>query len=294
LSNQIGPDTTSGSNPPAARVDSRLFDTGAHASAIQYQVSGHWDAQAGLHYTDDGADLRCPGGMSGDDASADEHRFGCVSKYMISLAPMPEPKNSARNGSFFSPQSALPWKQVLSKLNSCAESSLASEDRYAFATTLAASHGERLRRFLAARLRAARHDIPDLVQEVYMRLLRVGHPESIRNPEAYLFTIANHVLHQYALRQSALPESSDVMDAISIEAAEADPVSQADMQQRLQELDQVLAQLSYKAQAALILYRRDGFSLEEVAKELGISLAMVKKHLVKAILHCRRHLPADE
>ncbi len=127
-----------------------------------------------------------------------------------------------------------------------------------------------------------------------MRLLRVGQPESIRNPEAYLFTIANHVLHQYALRQLALPESSDVMDAIGIEAEEADPASQVEMQQRLQDLDHVLAKLSYKAQAALILYRRDGLSLEEVATRLGISLAMVKKYLVRATLHCRQHMPADE
>ncbi len=84
------------------------------------------------------------------------------------------------------------------------------------------------------------------------------------------------------------------MDAIGIEAEEADPASQVEMQQRLQDLDHVLAKLSYKAQAALILYRRDGLSLEEVATRLGISLAMVKKYLVRATLHCRQHMPADE
>lgn len=166
------------------------------------------------------------------------------------------------------------------------------EERYALVTGLAASHGERLRRFLAARLRSARHDVPDLVQEVYLRLLRVARPESIRNPEAYLFTIASHVLHQYALRQATVPEAVDVADAI-IPQEDMDPPSQAELQQRMEKLDRALSQLSYKAQAALILYRRDGFSLEEVATELGISLAMVKKYLVKAILHCQLHVPSD-
>ena len=125
-----------------------------------------------------------------------------------------------------------------------------------------------------------------------MRLLRVARPESIRNPEAYLFTIANHLLHQYALRQTTSLESEDLDDSIATQS-EADPASQAEMQQRLEEIDRVLSQLSYKAQAALILYRRDGYSLEEIAQKLGVSLAMVKKYLVKAVLHCRQNMPPD-
>jgi RNA polymerase sigma factor (sigma-70 family) len=166
------------------------------------------------------------------------------------------------------------------------------EERDALVTGLAASHGERLRRYLATRLRAASHDVPDLIQEVYLRLLRVSRPESIRNPEAYLFTIANHVLHQYALRQSASPGAAELLESIPAKDG-TDPSSEAEMQQRMQELDRALSQLSYKAQAALILYRRDGFSLEEVAETLGVSLAMVKKYLAKAILHCRLNLPPE-
>lgn len=126
-----------------------------------------------------------------------------------------------------------------------------------------------------------------------MRLLRVSRPESIRNPEAYLFTIANHVLHQYSLRQGSVPESTQATESIPA-AEKTDPASQTEQHQRLQELDRALEKLSYKAQAALVLYRRDGFTLEEVASKLGISLAMVKKYLVRAILHCRQQMPLDE
>jgi RNA polymerase sigma-70 factor (ECF subfamily) len=127
-----------------------------------------------------------------------------------------------------------------------------------------------------------------------MRLLRVTRPDSIRNPEAYLFTVANHVLHQYALRQATVTQPFDAAPESVATAEDSDPASQAEIQQRLEGLDQALSQLSYKAQAALILYRRDGFSLEEVATKLGISLAMVKKYLVKAILHCRLHSRGDQ
>lgn len=171
---------------------------------------------------------------------------------------------------------------------------MAVDDKYAFVTGLAASHGERLRRFLATRLYRARQDVPDLVQEVYMRLLRVERPDSIRNPEAYLFTIANHVLYQHTLRKVTAHETSNLDAFDAAPDPDADPASRAELQQRLQKVDAALGQLSEKAQAALILYRRDGFSLEEVAVHLGVSLAMVKKYLAKAILHCRQQMPSDE
>lgn len=165
--------------------------------------------------------------------------------------------------------------------------------KYAFVSGLAASHGERLRRFLATRLQRSRQDIPDLVQEVYMRLLRVERPDGIRNPEAYLFTIANHVLYQHALKRVAAHETADLNDLDPAQSWESDPASQVELQQRLQETDRALSQLSQNARAALILYRRDGYSLEEVATRLGVSIAMVKKYLVKAVLHCRQQMPPD-
>lgn len=134
-------------------------------------------------------------------------------------------------------------------------------DRNTFVTTLAGSHGERLRRYLASRLRHARGDVPDLVQEVFLRLWRIPRPDAILNSEAYLFTIANHVLHQYAMRQSMTPVTLNLFESTSVASPEGDPATQAELQQRLQELDDALSGISHKAQAALVLYRRDGFSL---------------------------------
>lgn len=75
----------------------------------------------------------------------------------------------------------------------------------AFVTDMATQHGRKLRRYLAARIRNAA-DLPDLVQEVFLRLMRIERHESIRNPEAYVMTIAGHVLHQHTLRLKAAPE----------------------------------------------------------------------------------------
>src|SRR5688572_11357849 len=105
-------------------------------------------------------------------------------------------------------------------------------------------------------------DAQDLVQEIFLRLLRIDHLETIRNSEAYLFTVAFHVLHQHVLRRAAMPESIEITALINeMEAPrESDPVMQAERQQQLEELQHAMGGLSPKAQAVLILHRRDGYS----------------------------------
>ena len=166
-------------------------------------------------------------------------------------------------------------------------------ENQALVADLAKQHGERLRRFLAHRLRSSLvKDVPDLMQEVFLRLLRVQRLESIRSSEAYLFTIAFHVMHQHLLRHSAAPEALDIGTLIeSMEASpESDPVVQAERLQRLEELQRAIQGLSFKAQAVLLLHRRDGLSLAEIGKQLGISRAMAAKYLSKALLHCRQRM----
>jgi RNA polymerase sigma-70 factor (ECF subfamily) len=79
---------------------------------------------------------------------------------------------------------------------------LGTEEKHAFVEELAVRHGENLRRFLRPRVPNAA-DIPDIIQEVYLRLLRVSNHETIRTPEAYIFTIAKHVAQQHSLQSAS-------------------------------------------------------------------------------------------
>jgi RNA polymerase sigma factor (sigma-70 family) len=168
---------------------------------------------------------------------------------------------------------------------------LHTDERKRFVADLANQHGKRLRRFLAARLRNAA-DVHDLAQEVFLRLLRVDRHDKIRSPEAYLLTIAGHVLHQHALNAETIPEPTDMADAIldAHLAEEADPVAQLNLERRLEALDRALGRLSLKTRTAFLLQRRDGCTLDEIAQRMGISRAMVKKHLAKAVLQCGRQI----
>ncbi len=166
-----------------------------------------------------------------------------------------------------------------------------SDKQRAFLIAIAGRHDGKLRRFLESRLHNAVADVPDLMQEVFLRLMRVPNPESIRKPEAYLFTVAKAVLHQHRAQKDAVPEAVDIMDVLAElqEEGAIGPEGQLDAAQRLAELQRALAQLSRKAYATLVLNRVSGMPLEQIGEQLGISRRMAKKYLAQALSACRRH-----
>jgi RNA polymerase sigma-70 factor (ECF subfamily) len=168
---------------------------------------------------------------------------------------------------------------------------VAAHEKHAFVEKLASSHSERLRRFLRTRVRNSA-DIPDIIQEVYLRLLRVPNHETIRAPEAYIFTVAHHVAQQHTLRSAAGAGSVELSDVLlELQAViEADPALEVIAGQCLEKLDDALGELSPKTQATFLLYRRDGMSMDEIGRRLGISRFMAKKYLVKALAHFRQRL----
>jgi len=165
------------------------------------------------------------------------------------------------------------------------------EDPQILVADLAATHGDQLRRFLVARVRNPT-DVPDIVQEVYLRMLRIPNIESIRSPEAYLFTVAQHVVQQHTLRQTATPPSVELTEMLDIPSAtpETDPVLATEAAQCVEQLQDAMEELSAKVRATFLMHRRDGLSLDEIATRLGISRAMVKKNLMKALMYFRQHL----
>lgn len=154
-------------------------------------------------------------------------------------------------------------------------------------------HEPKLRRYLAARLRN-RTDVADLAQEVFLRLIRVEQHERIRNPEAYLFTIAGHVLAQHSLTQARKRERecADIADPAndSYLALETDPVQEVDLDRRAKEMERAIRKLPPNPQACLILHHRDGWTLKEIAIRLGVSRSMVKKHIARAVHLCQQHM----
>jgi|SRR5579862_1920569 RNA polymerase sigma factor (sigma-70 family) len=156
---------------------------------------------------------------------------------------------------------------------------------------LFAEHGSALQAFLYRRVRR-QPDAAELAQEVYLRMLRVPDMSTIRNPEAYLYTVASNLAKEHARQESKDARALDVEDPLVQEQlAELPAVAgQLDTEQRVKRLREVLGQLPAKCQAAVVLQYWDGLSYEEIAQRLGVSTHMVKKYLSQALVHCRRRM----
>jgi RNA polymerase sigma factor (sigma-70 family) len=172
--------------------------------------------------------------------------------------------------------------------------SMTADSAETMVTALIATHGAQLRRFLLSRVRN-NADVPDLVQEVYLRMLRIPDHDAVRSPEAYLFTVAQHVAHQHAIRPSnvAPPAELEVM-LVKLAEMPADPLSELSAEQSLHELERALQRLSPRERATFLYHRRDGLTLQEIASRFGVSRQMVKKYLAKAVIELRKQLHASE
>lgn len=154
---------------------------------------------------------------------------------------------------------------------------------------LAAAHNEDLVRYISRRVRSSA-DAREIAQEAYVRLLRLDRKDLIRDPRSYLYRIAANVLYEFQLKQRA--DHDGLLrwhQEMGLDAdAAADP--QIEMLALRRTMEAVLAQLSPKCRAVLILHRRDGMTYQEIAEQIGISASMVKKYLMEGLRHCRQAL----
>jgi RNA polymerase sigma-70 factor (ECF subfamily) len=164
-----------------------------------------------------------------------------------------------------------------------------AESKKTLVERLFVEHAGPLRAFLYRRVH--RHpDAAELAQEVYVRMLRVRDIETIRNPEAYLYTVASNLAKEHARGEQT--GALDVDDPLVQEQLAELPAfgGQLDAEQRVKRLREVLHQLPVKCQAAVVLQYWHGLSYEEIAQRLGVSTHMVKKYLSQALTHCRRRM----
>ncbi|MDP8983694.1 MAG: RNA polymerase sigma factor [Pseudomonadota bacterium] len=165
------------------------------------------------------------------------------------------------------------------------------EPRKNFVERLFAEHRSALQAFFYRRIKT-KHDAADLVQEVYLRILRVKDADAIRNPEGYLYTVASNLVYEHSVlnRRNPAPIDPDQPLAEHELAGPAGFEELFDMGTRVARLREVLAQLPPKCRATIHLKYQHGLSYQEIAEQLGVSPHMVQKYLGTALAHCRRRM----
>lgn len=135
-----------------------------------------------------------------------------------------------------------------------------------------------------------RHDAADIAQDTFTRIWATAKSqaiEDIREPKAYLTTVARRLMINHLERRSLeqaylaslhlLPEET----ALSAEA-------RAILLETLEELDQLLGELPAKVRTTFLLSQLEGLSYEEIASHMQLSVRTVTRYMAQGFRQCLR------
>ena len=132
----------------------------------------------------------------------------------------------------------------------------------------------------------------DILQELYLKVEKVGPDLRVDNPLGYLFRAANNIyLNRLRAQGSQVVRDEAWHDAhtemVGTEAIAAEPSAEAALihKQTLAGTLAALAELDDTTQAVVRLNRFEGLTQKEVAGRLGLSLATVERRLGAALRH---------
>ena len=115
---------------------------------------------------------------------------------------------------------------------------------------------------------------------------------AMRDPRAFLTPTARHLIIDRARRRQL--EGTYLRElAMTMEIMEQCQQSPEQILVTLEALEQiafVLDGLALNARQAFLLYFLEGLRQSDIARRLGISERMVRKHLMNALLHCHHAL----
>lgn len=158
---------------------------------------------------------------------------------------------------------------------------------------VAVLHAHELTRFFRRRTRSALA-AEDLLQDLYLQLLKSQASPEIRHDKAYLFTIASNLAwqHRECVRKRPATISLDNLAASELIAARAlgdpnSPETAALLTERLERASTCLEQLPIRVQKAILWHHMGGHTCLEVAEFLGVSVPSVKQYLMNGLAFCR-------
>lgn len=152
-------------------------------------------------------------------------------------------------------------------------------------------YGNRLFRFALGYMKSE-PDAEELVQDVFMKIWekRLELKEDL-SFKAYIFTIAFNIIRKYFLKKALTTKyfEHQVIDDMDINT-----IQNIDYQSTKNLIDRIVDQLPARRKEVFIKSRFEGFTVKEIADELGTSPKTVENQLGEALKFIREHLSKDD
>ena len=125
----------------------------------------------------------------------------------------------------------------------------------------------------------------DLAQDTFVRVIALRKHMELREPRAYLSSIARSLMIDLFRRRSLEQAYLETLAALP-EPLDISPQTRSIFIETLLEIDALLDGLGARPREIFLLAQLDGLSFVEISRRLGVSTNTVRKHFVRAMAHC--------
>lgn len=125
----------------------------------------------------------------------------------------------------------------------------------------------------------------DLTQDTFVRIALQRELETLREPRAYLRTVAHGLMVNH-LRRRTLEQDYLAALASLPELETPSPERQAILLETLHEISAMLDGLPVNVKIAFLSVQLEGASHQQIAEQLNVSVSSVRKYIVRALTHC--------
>lgn len=130
----------------------------------------------------------------------------------------------------------------------------------------------------------------DIVHDAYVKVIEVKAERELEYPQAFLYKAATNLMFDY-FRLHKRRGHQSMSDVENYEGQPLDrPQDHHYQLQRVQLVEQALSELSSVCRTAFLLRKLEGLGHPEISAQLNISQAMVEKHIVVAMRHCKNRV----
>lgn len=151
-------------------------------------------------------------------------------------------------------------------------------------TELYHTHHSWIYRWLCSKL-SSQHDAADLTQDTFVTVLEKQIPADIKEPRAYLTSIAHGLMVNFYRRQSVEQAYTQALSQLE-EAIQPCEEQRLVLLEALQQIDEMLTTLPDKVRRAFLLSQLDGLRYKDIAIKLDVTERTVKRYMAEAFTQC--------
>jgi RNA polymerase sigma factor (sigma-70 family) len=160
---------------------------------------------------------------------------------------------------------------------------------------LAKEHHGEFMRFLRRRVSAGPVAAEDIAQEAYIRVLQYEGSRTIRSPYFLLLRVAMNVMKDLHRAERVRRGNRHYsLGGLNLASEAPDPERAAVHAEELEQVLAAIAELTPRCREVFLLHRFSHSAYPQIARDFGISVKMVEKHISTALARCAERVARND